>query len=240
MTTEAFEYEGSELELFAAATNWRSYWCSHAQPFIGSRVLEVGAGLGSVTRSLWNDGIESWLAVEPDPALSAQIARRAENFRGSLRAVQGTLDDVDKAARFDTILYIDVLEHIEADFSQVKRAAELLLAGGHLVILSPAHQFLYSPFDKAIGHFRRYDRRSIGRLQPQGCTQVVNRYLDSVGMLASLANRMLLRASVPTSGQVALWDTRLVPMSRKLDSLTGHAIGKSLLTVWRKDAPERH
>ena len=88
-----------------------------------------------------------------------------------------------------------MLEHIEDDAAEVRRAAEALAPGGHLLALSPAQPWLFSPFDAEIGHFRRYTKKSFAALAPPGLTAVKLVYLDSVGMAASLANRLLLRSS---------------------------------------------
>ena len=87
----------------------------------------------------------------------------------TVELLTGTIADIlDRPQRFDAVLYIDVLEHIEDDRGELERATRLLREGGYLIVLSPAHQWLFSPFDEAIGHFRRYDRRSLGALQPAG------------------------------------------------------------------------
>ena len=66
------------------------------------------------------------------------------------------------------MLYIDVLEHIEHDLDELARAASHLAPGGHLVVLAPAHQALFSDFDRAIGHYRRYNRAGLQKLAPAG------------------------------------------------------------------------
>ena len=125
-----------------------------------------------------------------------------------------------------------MLEHIEDDRLEFATAYEHLRPGGHLAILCPAHAYLLSPFDKAIGHFRRYDKkmyRALSARQP-----VRMEYLDSAGMLASLANKLLLKRPFPSKEQVLFWDARLVPVSRVVDPLLAHSLGKSILGVWRK------
>ena len=99
-------------------------------------------------------------------------------------------------------------------------------------MMSPAHQWLFSPFDRAIGHFRRYDRKGLQRLTPQGLTLRRLRYLDSGGLLASLVNRFLLRSSTPGVRQIRVWDQILVRLSRLLDPLLGYRVGKSICAVW--------
>jgi len=127
---------------------------------------------------------------------------------------------------------VDVLEHIEDDRGELSRAAAHLRPGGRLVVLSPAHQSLFSPFDAAIGHFRRYDRPMLGALTPTGLRVERMRYLDCAGLLLSAANRLLLRRSMPTEGQLRFWDRWVVPISRVCDRLLWYGAGKTVLAVW--------
>src|SRR5262249_21436916 len=129
----------------------------------------------------------------------------------------GTLASLDQTEIFNTILYIDVLEHIKDDSAELARAAEHLAPGGHLVVLSPAHSWLFSRFDQAIGHFRRYTAKALEALTPAKLRVVKSYYLDSVGLLASAANRLLLAQSLPTARQIHCWDNFMVPCSRILD-----------------------
>jgi 2-polyprenyl-3-methyl-5-hydroxy-6-metoxy-1,4-benzoquinol methylase len=229
-----FQYAGKELELFAHAVNWKAYLRAAMGPFITGDVLEVGAGIGATMRALRHGRERSWTCLEPDPAMAAELRRQTSAETEQTTVVAGTLADLAPDARFDTILYVDVLEHIEDDAGEVRRAAERLRAGGHLLVMSPAHQVLYSPFDREIGHFRRYNAAGLRALTPAGTPLVSLRYLDATGLLLSAANRLLLRSRMPTLAQVLTWDRRFVPISRRLDPLLGHAVGKSILAVWRR------
>ena len=225
-------YGGSELETFAHAVNWKRYLRDLMAPHLTGDVLEVGAGIGTTMKALRTGGERSWTCLEPDPAMAAQLAREtaAEDRRTGL--VTGTLDDL-KDATFDTIIYVDVLEHIEDDRGELQRAARRLRPGGRLLVMSPAHQFLFSPFDAQIGHFRRYSAAALRALTPPGLGLESIRYLDATGLLLSAANKLLLRSRMPTLAQVLTWDRRFVPVSRRLDPLLGHAVGKSVLAIWR-------
>ena len=130
----------------------------------------------------------------------------------------------------------DVLEHIEDDAKELDLASQHLLPDGFLIVLSPAYQWLYSEFDSSIGHFRRYERASLLSLTPQEC--VVERicYLDSVSVLTSLANRIFLKQAIPTAKQIDFWDSVLIPVSRIINPLTNFSIGRSIVSVWSKDA----
>ena len=229
-----FEYAGSELDLFAVVHHWKSYWSAEIRRFIRGDVLEVGAGIGANTRFLDTGKLERFVCLEPDPRL---VSRLEEQLRAGPRACQvvcGTLESLPASEPFDTIVYIDVLEHIEDDRGELMRARDRLRPGGRVIVVSPAHQWLFTPFDAAIGHFRRYGRSTVKAISPAGLELELCRYLDSVGLAASLANRALLAQSMPTKGQLRFWDTVLVPASRIIDRLVLHSIGKSIIAVWRK------
>jgi len=228
-------YEGGELELFAAARNWKSYWSGKIRPHLGKAVLEVGAGLGANTNYLLGPGQESWLCLEPDASLTAQIPATlaTQPRRNIVTTVTGTLRDLPATPSFDTILYIDVLEHIEGDREEMAAARQRIRPGGKIVVLSPAHPQLFTEFDRAIGHFRRYTRKTLRNCSPPGATLLELYALDSVGLMASVANKLFLHQSLPTLKQVEFWDRRLVPVSRWIDPLINFSLGKSLIAVWQ-------
>jgi SAM-dependent methyltransferase len=230
-------YVGSELDLFARAVNWKRYWSSILRPCLGTRILDVGAGIGATLDVLADGPGRRWLALEPDPGLAERLRARvaAGEIRAEVEVRTGTIADLAPDERFDTILYIDVLEHIAEDAAEFSRAAERLLPGGRVCVLSPAHQWLFTPFDAAIGHERRYTRASLAAAAPPGLVCERLDYLDSVGMLASMGNRFLLRSAHPRESQIALWDRVMVPASRVLDPVLLRRVGKSVLGVWRRE-----
>ena len=148
--------------------------------------------------------------------------------------MNNTTSVLEGTGSFDTILYLEVLEHIADDRAELARAARLLSPRGHLIVLGPAHQFLFSRFDAAIGHYRRYNRKVLRALTPPDCVFEASMMLDSAGFFASMANRLLLSAPLPSKRQIAVWDKLLVPVSRVLDRMTGYRFGKSVVAVWRK------
>jgi 2-polyprenyl-3-methyl-5-hydroxy-6-metoxy-1,4-benzoquinol methylase len=231
--TESQPYIGSELEIFAHAQRWKAYYKSLIAPFFGQRVLEAGAGLGATTAALCDGTQAEWICLEPDPHLLAQLQSRP--LPGCCRPQLGFVSSLLPDSRFDSILYIDVLEHIQDDSAELERASRHLAPGGRLIVLSPAYQFLFSPFDESIGHYRRYTRATLSALTPPGCRLILLRYLDSVGLLTSLANRLFLRQSLPTHAQILFWDRRLLPLSRVLDRLVGYRFGRSVVGIWEKE-----
>lgn len=232
----SYEYVGQELELFAKAANWKAYHACMLHPYIHGDVLEVGAGVGGTTPFLRTETARSWTCLEPDPTLAAALEARTARKPDTLRTVVGTIDIFSATPQFDTIIYIDVLEHLPDDSAEVHRAAARLRPNGHLIALSPAHQWLFSPFDAAVGHERRYSQAGFASLAGGLLHIRLSRYLDSFGMVLSLANRVLLRQRTPTQGQIRFWDRWVVPASRAMDSLLGWRAGKSVVCVWQKPA----
>lgn len=229
-----FHYVGGELGLFAEAQNWKAYWSSLIRPMLRGAVLEVGAGMGTNTVLLRSSQQTSWMCLEPDQALVQLMNRRFQQQPpdGACDVVRGRLEDLPAGRRFDAILYIDVLEHIKEDRAELDRAAKFLLPGGHLIILSPAHQWLFSRFDAEIGHFRRYTRKSLLAISPDAMRVRRSLYLDSCGLFLSLCNRLFLRQALPSPRQIRFWDKVVVPVSRCMDPILCRSFGKSVLVAW--------
>lgn len=232
----AYEYVGGELDLFARAVNWKRYFRSHIRPYIRGDVLEVGAGIGETTRHLCDGRQRSWRCLEPDAALAERLTVLLD--RSSLvpkpKVEHTSLANLGGEARFDTILYIDVLEHIGSDTEELQRASARLNPGGAIIVVAPAFQFLFSDFDRSIGHYRRYTKRSLAAAFPASMRRLRLAYLDSVGFLASLANRVLLRQSLPTAAQIAFWDRVMIPVSRWLDPMFRRGFGRSVVAIYAK------
>jgi len=232
--TAHMPYVGEELGLFEHAQNWKRYFASRLKPHIRGEVCEVGAGTGTTTKVLCDGTPQRWVGLEPDPALVDQFKQRMEReplpMPVDIRVA--TLSDVPEDEVFDTIIYIDVLEHIKDDRGELENAARHLKPQGRIVVLCPAHQWLYSPFDEALLHYRRYNRRMYREVTPNTLRLVECYYLDAVGLLASSGNRLLLSQSKPTVRQIKTWDRYMVPVSRVIDPLIGRTLGKTVVGVW--------
>jgi SAM-dependent methyltransferase len=226
-----FSYVGSELGIFEKAVRWKRYFARHIAPYIRGEVLEAGAGIGGNLKVFAQFEFQRWTCLEPDRTLLEQLSKSLPD-RVRFEPIPGTLDDLP-GRRFDTILYLDVLEHIEDDRAELDRAAAHLNTGGCVIVLAPAHPFLFTPFDAAIGHFRRYTKTSLLAAATPKLRIERLIYLDSVGLAASLANRLFLKSSMPSYSQIQAWDRMMVPVSRVLDPLLGYHVGKSVLGIWR-------
>jgi len=234
------KYTGTELEFFASAVNWKMYIGRQLSPYIFGDVLDVGAGIGATTPFLYNGRVRSWTCLEPDTKLAKNLEDRRKPLGGSIvpRITTGVLPNLGQDYHFDSILYIDVLEHIEDDRGELQQAAAYLNPNGTLVVLAPAHAMLFSEFDRALGHYRRYSLSTLRRISPIGVQAEKSFYMDSLGFLVSLSNWWILHQAAPTQHQILLWDRMIVPLSRITDRLTARRTGKSVVTVWRKFGAE--
>ncbi len=234
--SDDFAYVGGELGFFAHATNWKRYWSRKIRLHVAGDVLEAGAGLGTNTVLLRSATQGQWTCLEPDRQLVAalQSSLSKNGLNQSCRVVVGTISELPAQERFDTIIYIDVLEHIADVRAELVLASERLRPGGAVVVLSPAHQWLFSEFDKSIGHCRRYSKQTLLEAAPSSLHLIKCFYLDSCGLFASLANRFLLRQSLPTLKQILFWDRTIIPVSRLIDPLLFYQAGKSIIGVWRR------
>lgn len=236
---ENFEYVGNELEVFALASNWKRYFSALLRPYVHGRVLEVGAGIGETARALWNDDCSQWVCLEPDVRLAQRLQGVVLGSGSPPEIVVGDMLAIPASPAFDTIVYVDVLEHIREDTAELRSAAKRLAPGGRLVVLSPAFQSLYSPFDRAIGHERRYTRSTLSAVFPKELNRLSVFYADALGAALSFANSLVLKQSMPTRRQIVFWDRVIVPISRVLDPLVLRGFGRSVIAIYSKPRETR-
>ncbi len=229
------KYQGGELALFAHAKNRKRYFCAQLAAYVSGNVAEIGAGNGGTTAVLSALPHTRWCAVEPDRDLLSEIIakKQAGALPLTVEPILGDLSALDPRTKFDTILYIDVLEHIAHDREQLELAAGHLSARGFLVVLAPAYQNLFTGFDEAIGHYRRYTAAGLRAISPERLTLKASFYLDSIGVLTSVINKVVLRAAQPTLRQIIFWDRVLVPISMVTDKVIRRSFGRSVVVVWQ-------
>lgn len=179
---------------------------------------------------------EYWLCLEPDPHLVDRIQGLIEQrlLPPCCEVKVGSLASLEATNLFDTIIYIDVLEHIEADRNELQLACNFLSSNGRLIVLSPAYQWLYTEFDRNIGHCRRYNRRSLLAITPKPLQCLKIFHLDSVGLLASIGNKLFLRSSMPSHQQIKFWDSSMIPLSKLFDGLISYSAGRSVIGILEK------
>ena len=199
-----------------------------ARPHLGRRVLDAGAGIGTFTE-LAAEGREV-VAVEPDPEQLAILRERVAG-QANVQVVEGTIEDV--SGTFDSILCLNVLEHIPDDRGTLRRLHGLLAPGGSLLLLVPAHPALYGGIDRAVDHQRRYTKAGLSEcLREAGFTVAELRLVNPLGALGwFVSGRVLKREQIP-AGPLRVYD-RLVPALRKLDRVDV-GVGLSVWAVARR------
>ena len=153
------------LEIMAAAPRFNAWMYATVAPYLGRRVLEVGSGIGNMSAHMLGADPEQLVLTDTDAWYRDQLRERFEG-RAEVRVDHLTLPDPTARARFaddriDTIIALNVVEHIEQDVAALRTMREVLVDGGRIVILVPALQALYGEMDRELGHFRRYSRRSL-------------------------------------------------------------------------------
>ncbi len=177
---------------FRRAALWR--WCVARIP-PGVRVLDAGSGTGYMARALGRRGNPT-VALEPDATLAAFAEEVAAREALDVRVVRAGLGTgaVRALGRFDRILCLDVLEHVEDDGAAVGELAEALEPGGRLLVSVPALPFLYGRRDRSLGHYRRYSRRSLERaLAGTGLRLHELRFWNAAGVLPYFVAERLLK-----------------------------------------------
>jgi SAM-dependent methyltransferase len=223
------------LERLADAQAFNRWMFERIAPWIGERVLEVGSGIGNISRFLV--GRPCVVLTDTEPTYRRQLADRFAATSG-VRVAALTLPDVppDLAdQRFDTIVCLNVLEHIEHDRAALVAMRGLLAPGGRLVLLVPALPALYGTLDESLGHYRRYTRPLLReRYAECGLTLRRLEYFNLVGIPGWwLVGRVLRRPLIPTGSlKVYNW---LVPLAR-LERLVPWRIGQSLIAIGERAA----
>jgi SAM-dependent methyltransferase len=232
------EHEGySALRtLEAGAPNYNAWLASAFSRWAGQRVLEIGAGIGTITAHLARDR-QLVTALEVD----AFYVRRLRNrFRGQ-RAVEPLLADVALAdwqalaeRKFDTIVLSNVLEHIADDAGAVRTFAKILSPGGRVIIFVPALPALFGALDEAVGHHRRYLPDTLrGVLEANGFALEHLQWMNAVGIPGWYVNKLLGRRALPPL-QVRVYDA-VAPLLARAEARFTLPVGLSLLAVARRD-----
>lgn len=232
-----FEYESKDLEAMSSASKYHSWILSKFKKFLGKRVAEVGAGSGNFSKLLLGEPIEQLVTVEPSRnvynILSTNTAEdtRVKNYNAFFPDIGNKYKNY-----FDSIIYIDVLEHVKDDLKELLCVKKSLRNGGYVCIFVPALPFLYSDHDKSIGHFRRYRKKQLYSLLKNAGFEVVDlHYFDIIGIIIWLVIYKILKKK-PNPGNVRFYDKYIVPLSYSIESLVTPPIGKNLIIIGRKNS----
>lgn len=210
------------------------------KPWVGKRVLDAGCGIGNGT-ALLAQTAEFVLAADLSPQ---NVNELQERFRQQphVQPIQLDLDsDFTELAeqKLDTIVCLDVLEHIEQDVLLLQRFYDVMQPGGHLLVKVPAVKWLYGSVDTASGHFRRYTRGELRQKAEQaGWEPVAIRWMNIFGVLPYFVKSRIQKKDANLSRTFSPWQLRMIqrsmPWLRRLDRMIGPPIGQSAILVARK------
>ncbi len=205
------------------------------RPYLGSRLLEIGCGWGNILRLV--DGfVDEISAIDVDEESVLRV-RALYREHPRFTALVGDICDAATvealSGEFDTVLSVNVLEHIRDDHLALAHMKRLLAPDGFLVAVVPAHEHLYNRMDRAIGHYRRYSKAEMtAKLEQAGCEVVALRYINALGALGWLVNGSILGRTTPPAGQLRLMNA-ITRVLRALEQLAEPPCGVSLLAVAR-------
>lgn len=211
---------------------WYNQWTLNLfKDYLEGKILEVGCGIGNFTKTLTSSG-KIW-AIDIDK----EFVKQTKEF--CIKANVG-LGDVEKGKyffkdkQFDTIVCINVLEHIQNDIESLDNIYKLLKSNGRLILLVPIHNFLYGEIDKSIGHYRRYNPDKLtGKMLELGYTIISAKKLNFLGALGWFISGKILKNKQITENKIKIFNS-IAPFFLKLEDLCEPAIGTSVLIIAQK------
>jgi SAM-dependent methyltransferase len=236
----AVVYPGKDLEAMSFAVKYHRWMLDEFRPFIGRDIVEVGAGSGSFSEMLLDLAPKRLSLVEPSEMFANLKLVRAQGgndteincYNAIFNAAAG---EITSSKNPDTIIYINVLEHIEDDDAELALVRDSLEDGGHVLIFVPAMPMLMSEFDRSIGHFRRYRKGELDRkVKDAGFNIVKSKYFDFAGIAPWLVKYRMLGSTTMGGGAISAYDNLVVPIMRRVESAVTPPIGKNILLVAQK------
>jgi len=234
----AVDYLGKDLAVMNFAVNYHRWILDMIRPYLGKRCVEVGAGTGSFSEMVMagDHGPEQLILVEP--SAMASVLRQKFDGMKSVDIVDTTFVECVtelRRARPDSVIYINVLEHIQDDAAELDAVFDVLDPGGRVFIFVPALKFLMGPFDRSVGHYRRYRKRELEqKCRRAGFGVRLSRYIDAPGILPWWIKYKLLGSESLDVTSVTLYDRYCIPIIRRVEQLVPPPIGKNLLVVGEK------
>jgi len=227
------EYDGFDLESLAELVRYQEWILSRFHGTLNGTVLELGSGSGAISEHL-SKCCPELILVEPS-SKHAHMLRSKFHGHGHVRIFESTLEAQLVSMpeeSVDSIVMVNVLEHIEDDSGAVAQMHRVLKPGGHLHIMVPALPFLYSKMDVRLGHFRRYRLKPLATMLSQAGFQVsVARYMDLIGVLPWWIINTLAGKTDFNPALVRIYDRFFVPLGAWLESVIRPPLGKNIVIV---------
>jgi 2-polyprenyl-3-methyl-5-hydroxy-6-metoxy-1,4-benzoquinol methylase len=225
----------SVLDSLGDADNYADWIYDLCEPHLGTEVLEIGAGHGELTQRLVPGRFVT--ATELSKRCVEELHAQYDGM-ANVEIRHAEIDALGRDRRYDSIVLVNVLEHIADDLAALRDLRALLKPGGRVIVFAPAFDGLYSDFDRKIGHHRRYRRSQLVTVADRAGFQLVeSRYVNSLGAFAWWLFARRLRQT-PTQGwSVKLYDRTVVPVLRRAETRRIPRFGQSVLLVGENPEP---
>ncbi|PXY26918.1 class I SAM-dependent methyltransferase [Prauserella muralis] len=226
---------GRSLESDNGKPRYLAYQRELIRPHCGRSALEVGAGLGEFAEGF--TGLDRYVVTDVDPDAVQQLKNRFAH-RAEVEAQQFDVDGQSALADpVETLIAINVLEHIADDVDALRSLAKSVTAGGSIVLFVPGYQQLYGDFDRKVGHYRRYTPATVSAAAREaGLTVEVARPVNFLGAFAWWAAVRKGGVGAPNPRLVAAYDRFVVPVTKAIEQRVRVPFGQSVLCVARKSA----
>lgn len=221
------------LETISELGRFNRWMYETIRPHCAGRMLEVGSGIGNLSRCFLDDGCDLVLSDLRAP----YVRRLQDDFPGravvSIDLVHPRFSEVygEHLCAFDTVFALNVVEHIADDVRALENCRRLVRPGGRVVILVPAYEWLHNTLDRHLGHYRRYTRRTlVESLERAGLEVAHTQYFNAVATAGwAMTGGLFGRQEIPHT-EASLFD-RLVPLWRWVDKAVGERFGLSVIAV---------
>jgi len=230
------QYFGRDLEAMSFANNYHLWILEEFRPFFGQHLLEVGAGTGDFSELLLQTQPDSLTVVEPSKNMFPLLEETFKN-RPNIERFNAFFGDVYQSlsTQPNTIIYVNVLEHISEDKSELTYVYQALPVGGYVCIFVPALQWLYGTADANVGHVRRYYKKPLEAIvESVGFEIVKSNYFDIAGIIPWWILFRLFKSQSIKANQVSVYDKVVVPIMRRIEKTIPIPIGKNILMVGKK------
>jgi len=227
------------LRRMSALDRYNDWIIERIRPWTGDRVLEVGSGIGNISRYFLDR--ESLILTDIREDYLDALRRKFEdcaNVTVERYDLEGTGEHLRNRG-VDTVIALNVLEHIERDLHALKEMAEILSPGGHLILQLPAHPLLYGSLDEHLDHFRRYTVRDIrGKFARSGLSPVKFIRMNMFGAAGWFVYSRVLKREILPEGPLGLFNV-LTPVFMAIERTVPVPFGLSIIAVGRKTGGER-
>lgn len=237
---KAWDGQRETLDDLSSAVHYNRWIYGMLRPYLGSRIMEIGCGTGNLTGDFARHG--RVLAVDMHEGYLKEARRRLKGIQGVSFLKINLERPLRELKRFgaDTIVCVNVLEHLKDDHGVLTRCLRLLKPGGKLLLFVPAFQFLFGSMDKSYGHFRRYSRSGLQeKVARAGFSVKYCRYLNLLGVAGWWWNGKILKKKIIPKSQMMLYDS-VVRFSSKIERFLPKPIGLSLFCVGAKEKSFRN